>query len=377
MNRGNFTPENGKRYKKIQKISKLASSSLLVLTVMSVLCCSAIYDKIGFSVNGEEDTGTAAPAPSPPKPSNDEIEAGADEIPDEYLGLYYENEYPIGLGIYDILFADEDNPKIPDGELKIVETDLSKNPIGGKIYLKNNTSYSLSADDFLSADGLSIPAAGEPVKDISNPKVLIYHTHGTEAYADEDRTSYAKKDLPRSNDITNNVVAVGKVLADTLNANGVPTIHCEIMHDEKSYNNSYTYSRNTVTEYLEKYPSIEYIFDIHRDALLNSTSVYKTLTYDESTPVAQLMLVVGTDTEGADHPNWRENLSFAVDTQYLLTKRLENIVRPICIKKSSYNQQYSDGGILIEVGTCVNTLAEAKASAVILGEVLAGHINAR
>ena len=89
------------------------------------------------------------------------------------------------------------------------------------------------------------------------------------------------------------------------------------------------------------------------------------------------MLVVGTDAAGADHPNWKENLSFAVDTQYLLTKRLENIVRPICIKKSSYNQQYSAGGVLIEVGTCVNTLSEAKAAAIILGEVLAGHINAR
>ena len=67
------------------------------------------------------------------------------------------------------------------------------------------------------------------------------------------------------------------------------------------------------------------------------------------------MLVVGTDSAGASHPGWRKNLSFAVDAQYLLTKRLENLMRPICIKKSSYNQQLSPGALLIEVGTCANT----------------------
>ena len=116
-------------------------------------------------------------------------------------------------------------------------------------------------------------------------------------------------------------------------------------------------------------------FDIHRDALLNSENVYKVITYDESTPAAQIMLVVGTDSAGASHPGWRKNLSFAVNAQYLLTKRLENLMRPICIKKSSYNQQLSPGALLIEVGPCANTLAEAKTSAEILGETLAALIN--
>lgn len=148
------------------------------------------------------------------------------------------------------------------------------------------------------------------------------------------------------------------------------------MHDAVyGYNNSYTGSRKTVAEYLKKYPSIKYVFDIHRDALLNSENVYKVITYDESTPAAQIMLVVGTDSAGASHPGWRKNLSFAVDAQYLLTKRLENLMRPICIKKSSYNQQLSPGALLIEVGTCANTLAEAKTSAEILGETLAALIN--
>ena len=226
---------------------------------------------------------------------------------------------------------------------------------------------------------LTVPTAvsvSAPADPETEPLVLIYHTHGTEAYAEEDRGSYAKKDLPRSTDITKNVVAVGQVLADTLNACGIPTLHCEIMHDAASYNRSYTASRQTVQAYRAQYPSLQYAFDVHRDALISDTCAYKVLTYDESTPVAQVMLVVGTDSAGAAHPEWRRNLAFAVNAQYLLTKRLGNFARPICIKRPSYNQQYTGLGILIEIGTCVNTLREAKASAVILGETLAALIRA-
>ncbi len=374
MNRSNLMPESGKRYKLFKKLSKIISCVIFSATILSFLGYSAVSDKIDrYSATEEKNNQNI----SLPEPTRDELEAGASEIPEEYREFYYENEYPIALGIYDTLFSEEEQPTtIPDGELKIIKTDLSKNPSAGTVYLKNNTSYSITAADYLSADELSLPASSKPISEVTEPKVLIYHTHGTEAYAEEGKTSYAKSALPRSKDITKNVVAVGKVLADTLNENGVPTVHCEIMHDEKSYNNSYTYSRKTILEYMEKYPSIEYVFDIHRDALLNSSSVYKVLTYDESIPVAQIMLVVGTDSAGAVHPNWRKNLSFAVDAQYLLTKRLENIVRPICIKKASYNQQHCEGAMLIEIGTCVNTLNEAKASAKILGQTLASLINA-
>lgn len=281
--------------------------------------------------------------------------------------------YPFALSLYDLLFTSEE-VSIPSGELKIVSTDLSKNPASGTVFLKNNTDYSLSVSDFLSADS-SLPTTVLPSDESDEPLVLIYHTHGTEAYAEEGRVSYKESELPRSDDTENNVVAVGKVLADTLNANGIPTIHCEIMHDANGeYYNSYSNSARTVKEYLEAYPSIRYIFDVHRDALTSDTVAYKTLTYDGSTPVAQIMLVVGTDNAGANHPDWRENLSFAVNTQYYLTQRLNHLVRPISVKRSSFNQQYADIAMLIEVGTCVNTLAEAKASAVILGETLAGMI---
>lgn len=350
----------------LKKTAKALSAGLISLSVLMTVAFGAVADRFPEGDTAAGETQTGAPLPEPPE--NLFIPDGND-----FIGC--ENESPTALDVYDGIFSCEEPPAVR-GELKIISTDLSRNPSPGTVYVKNNTAYGITPADYLSADTMTITPSASPAPESAQPRVLIYHTHGTEGYAEEGKGSYASNALPRSRDITKNVVAVGAVLADTLIKSGVPTIHCEVMHDAVyGYNNSYTGSRKTVAEYLKKYPSIKYVFDIHRDALLNSENVYKVITYDESTPAAQIMLVVGTDSAGASHPGWRKNLSFAVDAQYLLTKRLENLVRPICIKKSSYNQQLSPGALLIEVGTCANTLAEAKTSAEILGETLAALIN--
>lgn len=350
----------------VKKAAKALSAGLISLSVLMTVVFGAVADRFPGGGTAAGETQTGAPLPEPPEELY---------FPDKGDFIGCENESPTALDIYDGIFSYEEPPAVR-GELKIISTDLSRNPSPGTVYVKNNTAYGITPADYLSADTIDITASASPAPENAPPKVLIYHTHGTEGYAEEGKGSYASNALPRSRDITNNVVAVGAVLAEALRKNGVPTIHCEVMHDAVyGYNNSYAGSRKTVAEYLKKYPSIEYVFDVHRDALLNSENVYKVLTYDESTPAAQIMFVVGTDSAGASHPEWRENLSFAVDAQYLLTKRLENLMRPICIKKSSFNQQLSHGALLIEIGTCANTLAEAKTSAVILGENLAALIN--
>lgn len=349
----------------LKKAVRGMTAGLISLSVLLTVVFGAVADRLPEEDVKVSDTQTAAPLPEP-----------ADDIilPNENRLLGCENEYPTALDVYDGIFSAEEAPTV-SGELKIISTDLSRNPSSGTVYVKNNTDYSITPSDYLSADSLTIASSASPTENDANPLVLIYHTHGTEGYAEDGKGSYASNNLPRSRDITENVVAVGAVLANSLIENGVPTIHCETMHDAVyGYNNSYTASRKAVAEYLERYPSIKYVFDVHRDALVNSKSVYKVLTYDESTPAAQIMLVVGTDSAGALHPNWRENLSFAVNAQYLLTKRLENLMRPICIKRSSFNQQLCTGALLIEIGTCANTLAEAKNSAEILGETLAALI---
>lgn len=333
---------------------------LLTLTVLAVSHRGRLVDAVARGNGNKVEV-----------PSRDELLSGAEELIPEYRDMLIKNEYPLGLGIYDMLFSSE-TPPAPDGELKIVPTDLSKNALPEQIQFKNGTNYPINVQSLLTAVGISPDET--KVFSPDEPLVLIYHTHGTEGYAEEGKTSYSPSFLPRSTDIRKNVVAVGEALCRVLNENGIPTLHCPIMHDNGSYNVAYSNSARTVKEYLKKYPSIKYAFDVHRDALVSATSVYKTVTYDESTPLAQIMFVVGTDSAGADHDSWRRCMSFAVNVQYLLACRLNNLVRPISVKQSSYNQQYPYVGALIEVGTCANTLKEALSSAEILGRVLSSAL---
>ena len=379
MNRSKLIPKYSKRYHQIKKVTKIAAYSAVMLVTLAFLGYGIVSGLPPVTAVREDGGGeiTAGENAFLPEPIPEDLFC-EDESEDLFGEFFYENDEPIAMGIYEDIFS-EDDVTVPAGELKIVKTDLSKSPAPGTVLLKNNTSYKIKSKDYLTADKLTLPSSVGTVSaaDTEKPLVLIYHSHGTEAYAEEGRTSYLKKKLPRSTDITKNVVAIGGVIADVLDENGIPTLHCEIMHDKDSYNNAYTYSKATLREYLEKYPSIKYCFDVHRDALLNSTTVYKVLTYDGSTPVAQVMFVVGTDANGANHPNWGKNLSLAVDAQYLLSMRLENLMRPICIRSCTFWQEYCEGGLLLEVGTCVNTLAEAKAAANIVGQTLSTLIRAR
>lgn len=261
---------------------------------------------------------------------------------------------------------------IEPGHLKILSKDLSGNP-GSKILLKNETGYSPDIQNLLQSS-YPVSTSFQSSKASSseeNPVVLIIHTHGTEGYADEDAVSLNANNMPRSRDIENNVVAVGAVLAQKLVSNGIPTVHCQIMHDEQSYLEAYTKAKETILYYISKYPSIKYVFDIHRDAIINSNNEVIKGTADISgMPTAQIMFVVGTNENGADHPNWTTNLTVAVKAQYRLNQKYANIARPINLRGPSFNEQYTPGSLLIEIGSCGNTLTEAKNAALLLGDTL-------
>lgn len=68
------------------------------------------------------------------------------------------------------------------------------------------------------------------------PQVLIYHTHGSEAFNTTGDIYYTNQSM-NTKDVSRNVVAVGEVLEQTLSALGVEAIHCDKLHDE-SYNDS-------------------------------------------------------------------------------------------------------------------------------------------
>ena len=246
--------------------------------------------------------------------------------------------------------------------------DLSRSPGVGEVIINNSeTDYDIDPNEIRSmAYPVSLTRAdtGDPAA----PAVLIIHTHATEAYDGEG------KDF-RSEDITKNVVAVGAVILERLKENGVSAVQCTTLHDAGDFYQSYSNSEASVKEYLEKYPSIRYILDVHRDSITrNGGEQIATLADVNGSRAAQLMFVVGTDKFGADHPFWRENLRVAVSLQLRLNSAYGNIARPISLRGASFNEQYSPGYLLLEVGSSGNTLGEAKISAAAFADVYAALI---
>lgn len=210
----------------------------------------------------------------------------------------------------------------------------------------------------------------------SEPLVLILHTHATEAFTEENVSTYTADTTFRSADKSKNIVAVGAVMAQILNERGIPTLHCETLHDDGDYNGAYDNSLASVKEYLARYPSIKYVFDVHRDAIIRADGeALKPVCSINGRPTAQVMTLVGTDAGGADHSMWIENnMNLAVKLQYTLTTDYNGMARPINLRKLSFHQQYAPGSLLFEIGSCGNTLEEAKNAAACLAESIADVI---
>lgn len=195
------------------------------------------------------------------------------------------------------------------------------------------------------------------------PAVLILHAHTTE--------SYTGTDGYRSRDETQNMLSIGDRLAELLEAAGIGVIHDRTLHDAESYNGSYTSARAATKKYLQQYPSIRLVLDLHRDAMEDSRG--NQVGYTLSTPegeAAKLLLVVGTDVGGQKHPHWEENLSLAVQLHAQLQKEAPDICRSLQIRTSRFNQDLSPGALLVEMGTAGNTHLEAMLAVEILADAI-------
>ncbi|MBR0302846.1 MAG: stage II sporulation protein P [Clostridia bacterium] len=208
------------------------------------------------------------------------------------------------------------------------------------------------------------------------PVVLIVHTHGTEAYIPEGETTYTTDESFRSHDTDGNVVAVGDVMAKVLESEGINVIHCTEMFDAESYRESYSRCSAAVSEYLREYPSISYVFDVHRDSIIaDDMTCVATYADVEGEAIAQAMIVVGTDEGGADHETWEKNLSLALNVQKNMIDECGTLPRRINLRSAAFNQGLCSGALLFEIGSCGNTLREAKCAGALAALAAAEAIN--
>ncbi|MFI3312396.1 MAG: stage II sporulation protein P [Eubacteriales bacterium] len=201
------------------------------------------------------------------------------------------------------------------------------------------------------------------------PTVLILHSHTCEAYAQTAGWEYEESDTARTQDSANNMVRVGEVLAETLEAGGLSVIHDQTVHDYPDYNSSYANALVTMEYWLEKYPSITMVIDVHRDGAVDGNGLPMAYTTQiDGEDIAKMMLVVGTDQGGLYYPDWVENFAFALQLQAVFLENYDDYARPVNLRTERFNQHATLANILVEIGSHGNTLDEAMASAVILGQ---------
>ena len=233
-------------------------------------------------------------------------------------------------------------------------------------YVKNSTDLSIDLGSYLHAE---LPFEFE---NTSEPQVLIVHTHATESYMAEDLGYYYESFYPRDTDDNFNVVRVGTAITEKLQQLGIGAIHCTEHHDEPQYLGAYDNSAASIQYYMNEYPSIKIILDIHRDSITTDEGekIKPTFTYNGK-KAAQIMIMCGNDNYGYyDFPNWEQNMSLAVKLQSTAETKFPGMTRPLYFGNFMYNMNLAPGSLLIEVGTDANTLDEAVYSGEMLGEVI-------
>lgn len=113
------------------------------------------------------------------------------------------------------------------------------------------------------------------------------------------------------------------------------------------------------------------VIDLHRDALCSDEVTYKTLAEENGVCASQVMMLIGTDASGLEHPDWMQNLRLALYLQNAVNSEYPTLMRPVQLVSYRYNQHYTKGSMILEVGSNGNTLQEALAAIRLYGSCVA------
>ena len=117
------------------------------------------------------------------------------------------------------------------------------------------------------------------------PQVLIIHTHGSESYTMPPGQEYDVSDTFRTLDTNCNMIRIGDEMAQVLTDAGISVVHDRSLYDYPSYSGAYNRSLASIESYLQKYPSISFVLDVHRDAVQDANGQqFKLLCGEDKTP---------------------------------------------------------------------------------------------
>lgn len=231
---------------------------------------------------------------------------------------------------------------------------------------QEETSLEILLDKNLTVDSLVCPA-NTSVKD-APPKILIYHTHGSESFVDS-----------RPGKVEDTIIGVGSYLTKILEEKyGIPVYHDKTLYDvidgnldrSKAYENAYA----NVTKILKEYPSIEVVIDLHRDGIDEENRLVTTVNGKQTAKIMFLNGVSRSNINGEiaylDNPNKQANLAFSFQMYLAGKEKYGDYVRKIYVRSLRYNLHLMPRAALIEVGAQNNTLEEEKNAMEPLADIL-------
>lgn len=204
---------------------------------------------------------------------------------------------------------------------------------------------------------------------VTNPVVYIYNSHQLEAYNNQYLEIY---------NIRPNVMMASFMLKEKLFSLGIPSLVEEANLTEfMRINNwghadSYKASRFFIIDAKNKYDSLVFFIDLHRDSIKKTQS---TVTINGKSYAKTLLLV------GLENPNYALNLKVAESINSIINQSYPNLSRGILKKQGKgvdgvYNQDISPNMILIEIGGVDNNIEEVLNTVDALASVLYEYLGA-
>ena len=254
---------------------------------------------------------------------------------------------------------------VPTGEIYSEKALMDYDFLLGHFYTVDPTTLAnsklINGTDLLQKD-LTIDLDG------AEPKILIYHTHSQEGYADSE-----------AGNADDTVVGVGEQLKKVLEEK----YHVAVCHDLSVYdmqdgkedrNKAYSQAAVAVQNLLDEHPSIEVTIDLHRDVVPDNVHLETEINGKKTAKIMFLNGLCrnsnGDVNDFAQNPNLSDNLAFSLQLQLKAKAYFPELVRHIYLRAYRYNLHFKPRSLLVEVGAQNNTVAEAKNAMEPLADIL-------
>lgn len=207
----------------------------------------------------------------------------------------------------------------------------------------------------------SSPTAGVQDK-AGSPVVFIYHSHATESFPPGD--SHARGEVGE-------IVEIGKVMKEGLELRGVTAVQDQGIYDYPVFADAYEKAREPITETVQSNPSLQMVFDLHRDGLPPEAPASSCTVDINGEKVARVLLVVGD--AGNEHQD--QNLAFAQALDARMNEMYPGLSRGVKVRSGNFNDGVFPKAVGVFIGSYPqNTLEEAQRAAKLFADVAASMV---